>query len=120
VALLVLRFYEANPKTDLLSIALGVMTFFYGGLLGIFLVALFTKTRGNTASNLAGAVLSIAAVTFLQYQTKLAWPWFIVVGTLVTVGISLLGKTAIGIRESYAVAVAEAERNKQEELRQGS
>lgn len=112
VALLVLRFYEANPKTDLLSIALGVMTFFYGGLLGIFLVALFSKHRGNTVSNLAAAVLSILTVVALQTFTKVAWPWYIVMGTLVTVGVSLLGKTAVDVRERYAVALEQAEKNR--------
>jgi Na+/proline symporter len=103
-ALLVVRFYEANPKTDLLSIALGIMTFFYGALLGIFLVALYSRTRGNSVTNLIGAVVSIVAVILVQYQFKLAWPWFIVIGTLVTVAISLLGKTAADMQASFAKA----------------
>lgn len=108
VALLVVGYYEANPKTDLLSIALGIMTFFYGALLGIFLVAFLTKTRGNTWSNLAGAVFSIGLIVVLQTQTHLAWPWFIVIGTLVTVAISMLGRTAIGVREEFERASAVA------------
>lgn len=101
-ALLVVRFYEANPKTDLLSIALGIMTFFYGALLGIFLVALYTRTRGNNVTNLVGAVASIVAVVVVQYQFKLAWPWYIVIGTLVTVALSLLGKTAADMQAAFA------------------
>jgi SSS family transporter len=103
-ALLVVRFYEANPKTDLLSIALGIMTFFYGAILGIFLVALYTRTRGNNLTNLIGTVASIAAVILVQYQFRLAWPWFIVIGTLVTVAIALLGKTAADMQLSFALA----------------
>ncbi|MBC7542689.1 MAG: sodium/solute symporter [Candidatus Sericytochromatia bacterium] len=103
-ALMVARFYEANPKTDLLSIALGIMTFFYGALLGIFLVALYTRTRGNSVTNLTGAVSSIATVIVVQYQFKPAWPWFIVIGTLVTVAISLLGRTAADMQASFARA----------------
>jgi SSS family transporter len=103
-ALMVVRYYEANPKTDLLSIALGIMTFFYGALLGIFLVALYTRTRGNSVTNLIGAVASIVAVILVQYRFKLAWPWFIVIGTLVTVAISLLGKTATDMQASFARA----------------
>jgi Na+/proline symporter len=38
VALLVVHDDEANPYTDLLLIALGIMTFFYGALLGIAFV----------------------------------------------------------------------------------
>jgi SSS family transporter len=43
VALLVVDYYEDNPGTDLLTISLGVMTFFYGALLGIFSVGLLTR-----------------------------------------------------------------------------
>jgi SSS family transporter len=103
-ALLVVRFYEANPKTDLLSIALGVMTFFYGALLGIFLVALYSRTRGNNVTNLIGAVASIATVILVKVEVNLAWPWFIIIGTLVTVAIALLGKTAADLQASFARA----------------
>lgn len=118
VALQVLRFYEANPKTDLLSIALGVMTFFYGALLGIFLVAFLSRSRGNTWSNLGGALMSIATIVWLQTYTQLAWPWFIVVGTLVTLAISLTGKTALDVRERFVRASADAEQEAQRELQQ--
>lgn len=93
LALAVAHYYRTHPETDLLSLALGVMTFFYGGLLGIFLVALFSKNRGNSASNIIAALLSTVTVLLLKYLTTLAWPWFIVVGTLVTVLVSSLGKT---------------------------
>lgn len=88
VGLMVAEFAKANPSTDLLSLALGVMTFFYGGLLGIFLVALFSKSRGSEKSNLAAAVVSTLIVFLVSKHTTLAWPWYIVVGTLVSAGIS--------------------------------
>lgn len=109
VALMVLKFYESNPKTDLLSIALGVMTFFYGALLGIFLVAFLTKTRGNTASNLVAVIASVLSIILIQSNTGLAWPWFIVIGTLVTVAISMTGRTALSIQEGMRGAQARAD-----------
>lgn len=93
VAWAVAIYWERHPETDLLSLALGVMTFFYGGLLGIFVVAIFTKTRGNTASNGAAAILSTLTVILLKTQTDTAWPWYIVTGTLVALAISLMGRT---------------------------
>ena len=93
-ALLVVYYYEANPETDLLSIALGVMTLFYGALLGIFLIGLLMKSRGSTVSNIVGMALSIIVIILIKYNTSLAWPWFIVIGTLITFIISFLGRTA--------------------------
>lgn len=93
IALAVGHYYRNNPQTDLLSLALGVMTLFYGGLLGIFLVALFSKTRGNTQSNLGAAIMSTGVVIFLSNFTSIAWPWFIVLGTLVSVLVSASAKS---------------------------
>ena len=90
-ALLVSFYKQANPDIDLLSLALGVMTFFYGGLLGIFLVALFSKTRGNDRTNTVAAVVSTVVVFWVAKNTELGWPWFIVLGTVITVAISVAG-----------------------------
>ncbi|MDB5098524.1 MAG: hypothetical protein JWM80_2945 [Cyanobacteria bacterium RYN_339] len=102
IALAVSYFSSTHASVDLLSIALGVMTFFYGGLLGIFLVAIFSKTRGNTVTNVAGVVCSILAVVYLKNFTTIAWPWNIVIGTFITIGISLLGRTPAAIQASFA------------------
>ncbi len=93
LALMVANFARNNPQMDLLSLALGVMTFFYGGLLGIFLVALFTRTRGSEQSNILAAFLSTLMVFLLAKFSSLAWPWFVVVGTGVSATISVLGRT---------------------------
>jgi solute:Na+ symporter, SSS family len=102
VALLVAHYYEANPETDLLSLALGVMTFFYGALLGVFLVGFMTRDRGNTLSNAAGAVLSILLVVLVKQTTSVGWPWFIVLGTLASFAVSCLGRTVAAVADRYA------------------
>jgi Na+/proline symporter len=110
VALLCADFSAHHPEVDLLSIALGIMTFFYGALLGIFLVGLFSKTRGSSVSNFVGAIASIAVVIGLKFFTPVAWPWFIVIGTLVTAGISLLGRTPAHVLAAHEQAGAEGDR----------
>lgn len=102
VALMVVHYYEANPATDLLSIALGVMTFFYGALLGVFLVGFMTRDRGNTWTNAAGAALSIVLVVLVKQTTSVGWPWFIVLGTLVTFAVACVGRTAAAVASRYA------------------
>lgn len=103
IALSVAYFAEAHPEVKLLDIALGVMTFFYGGLLGIFLLAVLTKTRGNSTTNAIAVVLSILAVVGLKYLTPIAWPYGIIVGTVVTFAVAALGKTPPELVASYAV-----------------
>lgn len=101
VALLVVYYYEANPDTDLLSIALGVMTLFYGALLGIFVVGFFFKGRGNSLTNTIGMGLSVICIVLIQNGTEIGWPWFIIIGTLITVSISLAGRTAADVLQRF-------------------
>lgn len=93
VAMGVSYYHRTHPETDLLSLALGVMTFFYGGLLGIFLVALFTKTRGSETSNVLAAIVSTVVVFVVATGKFVAWPWNIVIGTIVAVVISASGRS---------------------------
>lgn len=76
-----------------IDFALRVMTFAYAGLLGVFLVALFTR-RGSGASAVAALVTGFAAVLVMQPwawrlwaplvglgEMKLAYPWQLAIGT---------------------------------------
>ncbi len=99
-----------NPRdTTFLDLALGVMTFAYAGLLGVFITGLFT-TRGSAASAVAALASGFVVVLLMQgpvWRTwtplvpellgvrlsdiKLAFPWHLVIGTLVATGVCMLG-----------------------------
>ena len=53
-------------------------------------------------SNLLGAGLSIIAVFVVKYDTGVAWPWYIVLGTLVTGAVGRLGRTSAGVVANFA------------------
>ncbi len=62
-------------KTSLIDFALGVMTLAYGGLLGVFLTAIFTK-RGNNVSAIAALAVGTASIViFSVTESWLAFPW---------------------------------------------
>jgi Na+/proline symporter len=94
-----------HPETRIIPLVLGVLGYTFGSILGIFLVALFTKTRGNDAGNLLAMVAGFLAVlcfSVKEVQTVLgiaepfiiAFPWRITLGTLVTVSVALCFRTA--------------------------
>jgi solute:Na+ symporter, SSS family len=102
-----------NPGLSIIGIILGSFGYTYGSLLGIFMVALFTRTRGSETGNLIAMVAGILAVAYLSnlpndvwkmFSTEplyknFAWlpviefPWRIMFGTLVTVAIALCFRT---------------------------
>lgn len=107
---------------NIVNLALGVLAYFYGGLLGAFLLARFT-TRGSSLSVIAGMLLSVPVVLLLQLRQflispekapsllqdwlaaipsevsqiitekipEIAFPFWIILGTGVTLCIGILG-----------------------------
>jgi solute:Na+ symporter, SSS family len=97
--------YDPHNKT-LLDFALGVMTFAFSGLLGVFLAALLTS-RGNSVSVIAALIAGILTVTMLQDSImawwtphifhsvwRLAWPWWMPIGTVASFLCCVLGAPA--------------------------
>lgn len=85
---------------NLVEFALGSMSVVYGGLLGVFGVALLTKRRGSTSSavvglgvgSLFGLALFIHPLVF--GQTWLAWTWWIPVSGTVSFAITASASTS--------------------------
>jgi Na+/proline symporter len=79
----------------------GVFGYTYGSLLGVFLVGALTKTRGSDRGNLAAMIaggLAVIVVGELPHRLdptlpKLAFPWFVLVGTLVTAAVAAAFRT---------------------------
>lgn len=100
---------RAAPGTTLIGLALGVMTFAYAGLLGVYLTALFTK-RGNTTSVIWALVTGFVTIAMLQgwawphwtkfvpwvgtelSQVKLAFPWHMTIGTGLAFVVCVMGR----------------------------
>ena len=101
-----------HPQVRIIPIVLGSFGYTYGSLLGIFLVGMLTKSRGNCQGNLlamgAGfmvvAVLSdlpndVASLFGVRIYENPAWlpivafPWRILFGTIITFLVALLFRT---------------------------
>ena len=95
--------WQRSSGATLIDFALGVMTFAYAGLLGVYLTALFTK-RGNTASVLAALLTGFATVALLQPALMARWcpllgldaptlafPWRLTLGVLASTLVCLSG-----------------------------
>jgi SSS family solute:Na+ symporter len=98
-------FMAHNPKVEILPLVLGILGFTFGSLLGVFLLAVLTKSRGCDTGNIIAMLCGIAAVVFLsnvlgiqnalgiETPFVLSFPWRITLGTFVTLGVAVLFKT---------------------------
>lgn len=84
---------------NLVDFATGVMCFAYAGMIGVFLTAIFTKSRGNYATVVAAIIVGAAIIIPLMFQKQLfgaqyiAWTWWAPIGGIISTAICLLGKT---------------------------
>lgn len=60
-------------QDSILDIAMKALTYFYGGLLGVFLLAIFTE-RGNSISTTLGMLLAVPGVLLLQLRAFIEAP----------------------------------------------
>lgn len=98
-----------NPSLSIIGIILGSFGYTYGSLLGIFIVGLFTKTRGSELGNVIAMIAGIVFVAYLSNLPNEVWKmvtgrdlyanfewlpiieftWRVLAGTLVTVAVAL-------------------------------
>ena len=98
-----LVFAPLSEGTTAVEVALAIASIVYGSLLGAFVLAVLS-THSDQVSVVLGMLAGIALVAsiWLFAPTAVAWPWFVPVGSLVTVvvgwtvgrGRSVLGRAA--------------------------
>jgi SSS family solute:Na+ symporter len=99
-----------NPELRIIPIVLGSFGYTYGSLLGVFLVGMLSKTRGNCVGNLVAMLSGFFVVGLLtnlpndvwkmivgedlyknpEWLPMISFTWRIMAGTLVTVGVAML------------------------------
>ena len=98
-----------RPDLTIIPIALGVMGYTYGALLGVFLIGMLTRTRGQDGTNVVAMILGMVAVLFLckvrlpgivdfgkfmpEGWPAISFPWFVLIGCAVTFGVGVLFRT---------------------------
>ena len=97
-----------KPSLRIIPIILGIFGYTYGSLLGVFMVGLFTRTRGTCKGNIIGMIAGFIVVAYLSgldisiaglagghgfprpaWMPVIEFPWRIFFGTLVTFGVAV-------------------------------
>jgi Na+/proline symporter len=62
-----------NPELRIIPIVLGSFGYTYGSLLGVFMIGLLTKSRGNCSGNVAAMLAGLLATLFLSGAHNDVW-----------------------------------------------
>jgi SSS family solute:Na+ symporter len=81
-------FIPLSRAAAAVEVALGIASLVYGGLLGGFALAVLSK-RARQPHAIGGIACGVAATTavWLFARAEVAWPWYVPIGTLVTLGV---------------------------------
>lgn len=78
-----------NQPGSALSQALSVASLINGPILGVFLVGTLLK-RVTQPPALVGMIVSIGAMLYIFFATKIAWTWYVFIGSLITMVVAWL------------------------------
>src|SRR5882724_1211456 len=129
-----------DAKLTIIPIAIGILGYTYGALVGVFLLGMLTRTRGRDGTNVVGMIIGIMSVLVLckvsipafdflallrgklvasqwnyawfmpDWWPKICWPWFVFVGSAVTLSIAVLFRTPASQIAAAEAHVASASR----------
>jgi Na+/proline symporter len=82
-----------NRNRSALDLALSIASLINGPILGVFLVGVFLK-RVSQAPALIGMLTSMATMLFIYLGTRIAWTWYVFLGSLITLVVAWLASLA--------------------------
>jgi SSS family transporter len=89
--------------SSVLEAGLGIASILYGGLLGVFLLGVFTRRVGESAA-MAGMTAGVLINLWVRFATPIAWTWYVLIGSAVTVAVALLASFFLPARQEPADA----------------
>ena len=94
-----------NKNRSALDLALSIASLINGPILGVFLVGVFLR-RVSQAPALIGMIVSMAVMLYVYFTTRIAWTWYVFLGSVITVMAAWLA----------SLAFASAPKSRQDEL----
>jgi SSS family transporter len=101
-----------DPRLTIIPIAIGILGYTYGSLLGIFLLGVITSRHGSDQTNMIAMMGGIVAVFFLGkvhlpglidfarwmpiWWPVISWPWYVLIGCVTTLALALILPFATG------------------------
>jgi solute:Na+ symporter, SSS family len=121
-----------NPDVRIIPVVLGIASFILGPMLGVFLLGMFTRSRGSDGGNLIAITLGLVATIVLgelhvvianlvaplfgsntvyarpAWLPKVSFTWFALVGAVVVFFVGLLFRTPVAVQEQALRVAREA------------
>lgn len=67
----------------------------YGSMVGVFLLGVLTK-KANESGSILGMASGLLSMLGVWYFTRIAWPWYVLIGTTITFAVGYPASLAFG------------------------
>ena len=92
--------YVSRNLESLLKQALALRGLTSGALLGA-LILVFVWRSGRSTPIFVGMIGSFLAMIFISQQTEIGWPWFTLIGTIITIALAAITRSFVGSRPNH-------------------
>ncbi len=82
-----------NRNRSALDLALSIASLINGPILGVFLVGVFLRRVSQTPA-LIGMVVSSAVMLYIYFATRIAWTWYVFIGSSITLIVAWVASLA--------------------------
>jgi len=86
----------ARKWGSVLETGLAIASIPFGALLGVFLLGTLTK-RVTENQAIVGMLAGLAVMTYVRFETKIAFTWYVLIGTCVTFSVAYAGTMLRGV-----------------------
>jgi SSS family solute:Na+ symporter len=93
VVQIAVAYFSRHLNRSALDLALSVASLINGPVLGVFLVGTFFR-RVSQPPALIGMVVSIVSMLYISFATRIAWTWYVFIGSTITVVAAWLASLA--------------------------
>lgn len=80
-----------------LGVVLSIASLINGPILGVFLLG-WLRASASRGAALAGMLTGIGVISYVAFATKIAWPWYTLIGSAVTFGVGMVVSAAFSRR----------------------
>lgn len=93
VVQIAVAYFSRNLNRSALDLALSVASLINGPVLGVFLVGTFLR-RVSQPPALIGMLVSLVSMLYISFATRIAWTWYVFIGSTITVVTAWLASLA--------------------------
>ncbi len=101
--MIVIAMASSQWRTSVFEMGLSIASVALGTLLGVFMLGVLT-TRASQNGSIVGMIASLSLMIYIWQRTKIAWTWWVMIGTIATFAVGYFASLIFPERKGATAA----------------